>query len=49
MIALSMFIPGDGGHLDIYTVRSDGTGLVQVTHSPTGDEFPDWGTHALAT
>jgi TolB protein len=44
-IALSMFIPGDGGHLDIYTMRADGTDLVQLTHSPTGDEFPDWGTH----
>jgi TolB protein len=48
-IALSLFVVGDGGHLDIYTMRPDGTDLVQVTHSPTGDEFPDWGTHALAT
>ena len=47
-IALSLFVVGDGGHLDIYTMNSDGSDLVQVTHSPTGDEFPDWGTHALA-
>jgi len=46
-IALSLFVVGDGGHLDIYTMKSDGSDLVQVTHSPTGDEFPDWGTHAL--
>jgi Tol biopolymer transport system component len=48
-IALSLFVVGDGGHLDIYTMRADGTDLVQVTHSPTGDEFPDWGPHPLAT
>jgi TolB protein len=48
-IALSLYVVGDGGHLDIYTMRADGTDLVQVTHSPTGDEFPDWGTHPLAT
>lgn len=46
-IALSMFIPGDGGHLDIYTMRADGTHLIQITHSPSGDEFPDWGTHPV--
>jgi hypothetical protein len=37
---------GDGG--DLYTINADGSGLTQVTHD--GDvEFPDWGTHPLAT
>jgi TolB protein len=49
MIALSMRILEDGAHRDIYTIRSDGSDLVQVTNSPTTDEFPDWGTHPLAT
>jgi Tol biopolymer transport system component len=49
MIALSMRILEDGEHRDIYTMRPDGTHLVQVTDSPTMDEFPDWGTHSLAT
>jgi hypothetical protein len=31
-----------------YTSNADGTDLTQVTHD--GDvEFPDWGTHPLAT
>ena len=46
-IALSLFLPANG-HLDIYTMGADGRNLVQVTHSPTGDEVPDWGTHPLA-
>jgi hypothetical protein len=29
--------------MDIYTMKSDGSDLVQVTDSPTEDEFPDWG------
>jgi TolB protein len=49
MIALSMRILEDGQHRDIYTMRTNGSDLVQVTHSPTTDEFPDWGTHTLAT
>jgi Tol biopolymer transport system component len=49
MIALSMRIVEDGQHRDIYTMRPDGTNLVQVTSSPTTDEFPDWGTHPLAS
>jgi TolB protein len=49
MIALSMRIL-DGGNRDIYTMRPDGSDLVQITNSPTGgDERPDWGTHPLAT
>jgi TolB protein len=49
MIALSMRILVDGEHRDIYTMRRDGSDLVQVTQSPTTDEFPDWGTHPIAT
>jgi TolB protein len=46
MIALSMRILEAGEQRDIYTVRPDGSDLVQVTDSPTGgDERPDWGTH----
>ena len=48
MIALSMRILEDGAHRNIYTMRPDGSDLVQVTHSPTTDEFPDWGTYPLA-
>ena len=37
---------GEGG--DLYTVNPDGTGLLRVTHD--GDvEWPNWGTHSLAT
>ncbi|MDX6307675.1 MAG: TolB protein [Nocardioidaceae bacterium] len=35
---------------NIYTVRPDGSGLVQVTHGNTSqsNEAPDWGSHPLA-
>jgi Tol biopolymer transport system component len=49
MIAVSMRILEAEDHRSIYTMNADGTDLVQVTHSPTGDEFPDWGTYPLAT
>jgi len=40
--------PGFGEGGDLYTINTDGTCLRQVTHD--GDvEFPDWGTHPLAT
>jgi Tol biopolymer transport system component len=34
---------------NVYTVRPDGTGLVQVTHGDASqsNEAPDWGTHPL--
>jgi Tol biopolymer transport system component len=36
---------------NIYTVKPDGTGLVQVTRGDAtqSNEAPDWGTHPLAT
>jgi Tol biopolymer transport system component len=39
---------GDLGR-NVYTVRPDGTGLVQVTHGDASqsNEAPDWGTHPL--
>jgi hypothetical protein len=35
---------------NIYTVKPDGTGLVQITHGDASqsNEAPDWGTHPLA-
>jgi WD40-like Beta Propeller Repeat len=36
------------GQSDIYTVNAHGTGLFQVTNTPTIDEGkPDWGTHPV--
>ena len=35
------------GQFDIYTVRSDGSQLVQVTNTPNFEDVPDWGTHPL--
>ena len=47
-ILFRLTTPGFGEGGDLYTVNPDGTGLFQVTHD--GDvEFPDWGTHPLAT
>jgi hypothetical protein len=34
-----------GGPVDIYTARSDGTHLVQVTDAREFETFADWGTH----
>lgn len=48
MIALSMRILEDGAHRNIYTMDPDGSDLVQVTDSPTTDEFPDWGKYPPA-
>jgi Tol biopolymer transport system component len=45
-IALALFLPQNGAQ-DIYTMNADGTGLTQVTASPTFDDEPDWGTHPL--
>ena len=47
-ILFRLTTPGVGEGGDLWTVNADGTGLTQVTHD--GDvEFPDWGTHPLAT
>jgi Tol biopolymer transport system component len=36
------------GDRDVYTVNADGTGLNQITNTPTGSEgLPNWGTHPL--
>jgi hypothetical protein len=38
----------DDEQRDLYTVNADGSGLVQVTHTPDISEFNgDWGTHPL--
>src|SRR5262249_16272418 len=46
-IALALFLPQNGAQ-DIYTMNADGTGLTQVTASPTFHDEPHWGTHPLA-
>jgi Tol biopolymer transport system component len=47
-IVFRLTTPGFGEGGDLYTLNADGTDLTQVTHD--GDvEFPDWGTHPLAT
>jgi Tol biopolymer transport system component len=46
-IAFALFLPQNGAQ-DIYTMNADGTGLTQVTASPTFDDEPDWGAHPLA-
>jgi Tol biopolymer transport system component len=47
-IVFPMFLPSTG-QVDIFTVRANGTDLVQVTDTPDGEEFADWGPHPLAT
>jgi hypothetical protein len=37
------------GHLDLWVMNADGTGLTQDTNTPEREEFADWGTHPLAT
>jgi Tol biopolymer transport system component len=37
-----------GGRVDIYTARSDGTHLVQITDTPVFETFSDWGPHPVA-
>ena len=34
-----------GGRVDIYTARSDGTHLVQITDTRVFETFSDWGPH----
>ena len=36
---------------NVYTVKPDGSDLVQVTHgvTPQSNDVPDWGTHPLAS
>jgi hypothetical protein len=33
--------------IDIYTARSDGSDVVNVTDTPDFEDLADWGTHAL--
>jgi len=35
-------IPG-GGPRDIFTIKSDGTGLTNITSHPAADEIGSWG------
>ncbi len=36
-----------GSNVDLFTIRPDGTDLVQVTNNPENDRFMDWGVHPL--
>lgn len=36
------FVSGQDGPLNIYTMRTDGTGPVNLTDDPAGDFTPDW-------
>jgi Tol biopolymer transport system component len=44
-IVFSMAWKATGYQMDIFTARTDGTGLVQVTNTPGNDNVADWGTH----
>ncbi len=37
------------GQWDIYTARSDGSDLVNVTDTSDFEDLADWGTHPLVT
>jgi Tol biopolymer transport system component len=41
----SVVLSGDvgDGQTDIYTARIDGTDVRQITMTPGGEEFADWG------
>ena len=45
-IVFTLFLQKNG-QFDIYTVRSDGSQLVQVTNTPDVEGVPDWGTHPI--
>jgi WD40-like Beta Propeller Repeat len=47
-IVFSLFLR-ETGQVDIYTARSDGRDLVNVTDTPDFEDFADWGPHLLAT
>ena len=34
----------EGGNIDVWTIRFDGSGLTRVTRSPRWESAPDWGT-----
>jgi Tol biopolymer transport system component len=44
-IVFSLFLASTG-HVNIFTARADGTDLRQVTNTPQGEEFADWGTRS---
>jgi Tol biopolymer transport system component len=44
-IVFALSIDGTEG---IFTANADGSGVSQITDSPTFDAAPDWGTHPLA-
>jgi TolB protein len=47
-MVFSLFLD-KAGQVDIYTARSDGTDLVNVTDTADFEGSPDWGPHPLAT
>jgi dipeptidyl aminopeptidase/acylaminoacyl peptidase len=36
------FASNRDGNREIYTMNSNGTGLVRLTNNPKGDHYPDW-------
>jgi Tol biopolymer transport system component len=47
-IVFSLFLDTTG-QVDIYTARSDGRDVVNVTDTPDFEDLADWGPHPLAT
>ena len=45
-IVFSLFLDSTA-QVDIYTARSDGSDVVNVTNTPDFEDLADWGTHAL--
>jgi len=48
-ILIKRYMNGDvpNPNMDLFSMRSDGTDLIQVTNDPDDDRFMDWGVHPL--
>jgi TolB protein len=40
------FVSNIGGHIDIWVMKADGTGRLQITNDPANDRFPVWSPNA---